>query len=316
LLIVVWALVAVCAASTCVAFLQFFGVDILGAWPSGGRQPGFVGVDDFGMLSAAAFAVALAIVAVGPRDGFGRRLAVTAGLAGGVGMVLSGALAAVLGAVLAAVVAALAARRLSLLDTRRALLIGLMTLAVLTGSIFMRSSALGGFARFAGLGHSDNGGHVESYSHRWVLDYVGLKIFLRHPVLGAGWQAGFDEETYGPVLPAAHRRFPTQPAQAFPAPAHPWGIQNAYVEVLAELGVVGAALFAAWIVTGFLTTVRTLGRTSPIRWQPFLGLLWLCVVLGVWNGIWFIAGIPFDALVWLAFGFAALPVGLTSEGRA
>src|SRR5207248_9005772 len=92
--------------------------------------------------------------------------------------------------------------------------------------------------------------HVESYSHRWVLDYVGLKIFQAHPVLGAGWQAGFDPETFGPVLPAAHRRFPHQPAQAFPSPEHPWGIQNAYVEALAELGVVGALLFAAWIASG------------------------------------------------------------------
>jgi O-antigen ligase len=134
-------------------------------------------------------------------------------------------------------------------------------------------------------------------------------------VLGAGWQAGFDEAAYGPVLPAAHRRFPSQPALAFPSPAHPWGIQSAYVEVLAELGVIGAVLFAAWIAAGFWTALRGLLRSRALPWHPFVGLLWLCVVLGVWNGLWLIGGIPFDALIWLAFGFAAAPAVVFGEGQ-
>lgn len=303
-LFVVWSLVAVSVAATCVALLQFFGVAIFRAWPSGGRQPAFVGVDDLGMLSAAAFAVALGVVAVGGRSRSDRALAWTAGVAGSLGMVLSGALASVLGALLAAALAGVAAKRLSLLDLRRAGIIGMMAALVFAGSILMRSAALGSFARFAGVGHKNTSGNVESYSHRWVLDYIGVKIFLRHPVLGAGWQAGYDEETYGPVLPAAHRRFPAQPPLAFPSPSHPWGIQSAYVEALAELGLVGAALFVAWIGSGFVAAARTL-RAAVVPSQPLLGLLWLCVALGVWNGLWFIAGIPFDALIWLAFGFAA-----------
>jgi hypothetical protein len=312
-LFVVSSLVAVSVAATVVAVLQFFGVAIFSARPSGERQPSFVGIDDFGMLSAAAFAVALAVIAVGPRNRSDRVLAGSAGVGGVLGMILSGALASVLGAMLAAAVAVVAARRLSVLDLRRATIIGSMTAVVIAGSFFMRSAALGSFARFAGLGHERTNGHVESYSQRWVLDYVGLKIFLRHPVLGAGWQAGFDRATYGPVLPAARRRFPSQPALAFPSPAHPWGIQNAYVEAMAELGLVGAALFAAWIVSGFVTAARFVRRDS-VQPQAFLGLLWLCVALGVWNGLWFIGGNPFDALIWLAFGFAAAPVAQATTG--
>jgi O-antigen ligase len=313
LLVVLWTLVAVSAAATAVALVQFFGVDILLAWPSGGRQPGFVGVDDLGALSAAAFAVALTVVAIAPGNRSQRALGWLAGVAGCLGLVLAGALASVLGALLAAGAAFLVAKRASLLDSRRALAIGFMALAVLAGSVFMRSSALGSFARFAGLGHEDNGRGVQSYSHRWVLDYVGLKIFLDHPVVGAGWQAGFDEAAYGPVLPAAHRRFPSQPAQAFPAPSHPWGIQSAYVEALAELGIVGAALFAAWVAAGFWVALRALRRPQATVLAPLLALLWLCVLVGAWNGIWFIGGIPFDALVWLAFGLAATPALLWSR---
>jgi len=304
---VVWSLVAVSAAATAVGVVQFFGVDVFRAWPSGGRQPGFVGIDDLGMLSAAAYAVALGIVAVAPRTRPLRVLGWVAAVAGAVGLVVAGALAAVLGALLAALVAFVVARRFSLLDFRRALVLGGMALLVLVGSVFMRSSALTSFAGFAGLRHQDNGRGVESYSHRWVLDYVGLKIFLDHPFAGAGWQSGYDQFAYGPVLPDAHRRFPSQPAQAFPAPAHPWGIQSAYVEVLAELGIVGAALFAAWIAAGFWTALATIRRSRAPASQTLLGLLWLCVVVGVWNGLWFIGGIPFDALIWLAFGFAAAP---------
>ncbi len=52
-------LVAVSAAASAVAVVQFFGVDVFLAWPSGGRQPGFVGIDELGRLSAGAYAVAL-----------------------------------------------------------------------------------------------------------------------------------------------------------------------------------------------------------------------------------------------------------------
>src|SRR5207248_1233479 len=130
-LILIWTLVVVSTVATAVALVQFFGLDVFRAWPAGGRQPGFVGVDDLGMLSAAAYAVALALVAIGTRDRGLRALAWLAAVAGALGMVLSGALAAVLGALLAALVAALVARRASALDVRRAALIALMAVVVL-----------------------------------------------------------------------------------------------------------------------------------------------------------------------------------------
>jgi hypothetical protein len=316
LVVILWSLAAVSVAATAVSLLQFAGAGIFRAWPSGGRQPSFVGVDDLGMLSATSFAVALAIVALGPASRRDGALAWTAGLAGALGMIVSGALAGVLGAVLAAAAALVVSRLGGLLGLRRALAIAGMVAVVVLGSVVMRSSAIGSFARFAGLGHDNASGRVESYSHRWVLDYIGYRIFLSHPVVGAGWQSGFDEETYGPVLPAARHRFPSQPPRAYPAPSHSWGIQSAYVEVLAELGIAGAALFVAWIASGLvLATQPFLGAArEAAAWPRLVGLLWICVALGVWNGIWLVAGIPFDAVIWLAFGLAAAPLVL-SNGR-
>ncbi len=309
--VVLWSLVLVGAAATVVALFQFSGVAIFRAWPSGGRQPSFVGVDDYGMLSAAVFVVAAIVVGLGASARGDGALASVGGIAGGIGMVLSGALASVLGMLIAVGVLALVARRRRVLEPRRAVTLLAMTVVVLGGSFFMRSSALGNFAGFLGLGGRAQSTRVESYSHRWVLDYVGLKIFERHPVLGAGWQAGFDHAAYGPVLAAAHRRFPSQPPLAFPSPAHPWGIQNAYVEALAELGLVGAALFVFWISSGLAAGARGALAASPGLSPPLVGLLFICVAIGVWNGLWFIAGIPFDALIWLGFGLAATPPGST-----
>jgi hypothetical protein len=138
-----WALAAVSALATLVALLQFFGVGIFRSWPSGGRQPSFVGVDDLGMLSAAAYAVSVALVAVGARSRGARGLAWTTGVAGALGMVLSGALASVLGALLASLAALVLARRFAGLPLRRAVVVSVMALAVLAGTVFMRSAALG-----------------------------------------------------------------------------------------------------------------------------------------------------------------------------
>lgn len=300
-------LVGVSAAATLVGLLQFFGVPLLHEWPAGGRQPSFVGVDDFGALSAAAYAIALGGVAVGPRNLFERRLTWVAALAGGLGGICSGALAGVIGVLLAAAAAAIIGRRWRLLDVRRAVVLALMAAAVLGGGIVMRGSALTHFAHFLGVGHENQPGNVESYSQRWVLDYIGFRMFEGHPLLGAGWQSGYDEEAYGPYLGAAKKKFPSQPPLAFPSPAHPWGIQNAYVEALAELGIVGFALFAVMILTGLGFSARTLLRGPPAPDTPALtGILWLFVAGGVWNSLWLIAGNPFDAIIWLAFGLAAV----------
>jgi O-antigen ligase len=308
------AFTTVSAAATVAGLLQFAGVPILAAWPAGGRQPSFVGVDDFGAVSAAAYAIALAIVAVGPRTRLERRLAWAAGISGGLGIDCAGALAGVLGALLAAAGAALVGRYGRLLSLRRAVALGLMAAVVLAGGILMRGSALHSFANFLGVGEKTEQTQVESYSHRWVLNYVGLRMFAGRPLLGSGWQSGYDEEAYGPYLADAKARFPDQPPLAFPSPQHPWGIQNAYVQALAELGIVGFALFVAMILAGLGKAARTLRRLVPAPTTPaLLGLLWLLVAAGMWNSLWLIAGIPFDAVIWLGFGLAATALRPSGE---
>ena len=79
---------------------------------------------------------------------------------------------------------------------------------------------------------------VESYAHRTVLAYIGFRIFLRPSRHGrrlAGVQPM--QFAYAPLPRATPADdFPTMPAERVPSPEHPWGVQNAYIQALADLG--------------------------------------------------------------------------------
>jgi O-antigen ligase len=293
-------LVALSVAATAWGLLQFVGV--VEAFDAGGewrRAPSFVGIHDFAALSAAALAVALATVAL-DADLAGRRSAHAAAVAGALGVVLSGALSAVLGLVLAAVLLATLSRRAGLLTGRRALALAAIVVAVGVGTSAIRGSNLADFAAFLGLAEQKQDGAVETYAHRVVLAYIGIRIWADEPLTGVGWQGSSEEWAYGPHLAAARTRFPSEPEEAFPSPDRPWGVQNAYVQTLADLGLVGAALLVGLFATTFAAGLR-LVRRSPV---PALGLAWLLVAAGIWSGLGLVAGIPLAALTWLAIGLA------------
>jgi O-antigen ligase len=133
-----------------------------------------------------------------------------------------------------------------------------------------------------------------------MLAYIGLRIWADHPLLGVGFDRSGNR--YQRYLAAAKRKFPNQPAQAYPSPAHPWGVQNFWVQLLADTGVIGLALALATFVVGLVTALR-----APPR-RLFLGLVaagWILVAAGTWNAVGIVAGIPLQAVTWLGLGLAA-----------
>src|SRR5262249_56347443 len=78
--------------------------------------------------------------------------------------------------------------------------------------------------------------------------------------------------------------------------------ESAYLQTLSDLGVVGFAARATLFATGVTLGVRAARRTRPLALPSIVGLLWLLVVAGVWNGLGLVAGIPLDALTWFAVG--------------
>ncbi|HXH98501.1 MAG TPA: hypothetical protein VNH40_14930, partial [Gaiellaceae bacterium] len=174
--------------------------------------------------------------------------------------------------------------------------------------VALRAKDFNQFLRFAGVRatHTSTTKDVQTYSERTVLAYIGLKVWLAHPVLGAGWQATLEPATVDPVLPAAHRRFPDVAAVGFPTREHEYGIQLLYVQTLSDLGIVGLVL-----LLGLLGSALALGAGTALRAPPgpaaaaTLGVFWLVLALGLFVGIGLVAGLPTDALFWLSLGAIA-----------
>lgn len=286
-------LVVVAAWSVCAllwGLAQFFGlITAFGLEPVLQRVPSFLGFEDFALLGAAA--VAAALVTNGA-------LAWTLAVAGAADLVLSGALAGVLGLWLGGAGIALLLLRTRRLTPRRAAAIGAALAVTFVGASLMRSGDISSFFRFLGVEQrrAADEGEVQSYDQRVVLGYIGLRIFLDHPVLGVGWQGSKDEYGYGPQLAEAHRRFPREPDLTFPSPAHPWGVHNAYVQALADLGVPGLLGLLGLLATAALLAFRR---------GAGLALAWVLVCAGISNGRGLVAGVPLDAMLWLSIGLAA-----------
>jgi O-antigen ligase len=299
------ALVLWSGAATGWGLLQFLGLvnEFEGKRP-GQREPSFVGIHDFAALSGAALALGLAGLALGPRRPLAQRWSIAALVVGGLGLVVSGALTGVGGVWVAAAAILLLARRIRPLGIRPVLATLAILVVVSVGTATMRAEAIGRFAEFLGIRDKTAQTGVESYSHRTLLAYIGAKIWLDHPIAGVGFQGSSERWAYEPHLEAAHRRFPDQPDEAFPSPEHEWGVQNLYVQVLADFGLLGFAILLALFGAAFATAIRG-ARASPV---PLLGLALLLVAAGVWAGIGLVPGIPVAALTWLALGLVTTRV--------
>jgi O-antigen ligase len=307
LFLVVLTLIAWSVIATVVGIAQFGGADIFVSGATGGRQLSFLGFHDFGALSAAALACAAVGIAL-PRFGLRAWIAWTAAVSGAVGTILSGSVAAVIGLGVAGVALLALAFLRDEVFPRRLLAVAAVLAVTAAGVAAMRANQLDSVLHLVGIetqrAPSKN---VESYAHRAVLVWIGWQIFRDHPLAGAGWEASNDPATYMPYVAAAQRKYPDEPPLAFPAPDRPYGVQNLYVQFLADLGIVGLALLVAVFVSAALVAFRAL---API------GLLLTAVAAGAWIAQGIVAGIPLDALTWLGIGLVAKEYGRASVKMA
>jgi O-antigen ligase len=296
-----WALVLWSSVATIAGIAQFFGADIFLAGTVGRRQASFLASADFAALSAAALLVGIVGVALR----LDRRLVAVALVTGVLGMIVAGALAAVLGLATALVVLVIVFAVRSEIDLRRLAVIGGAALVVLAGAIAIRGSDLDAFARFLGAkpGVTHRETKVQTYAHRTLLTWLGWHIWLDHPLLGVGWEGSAEPANFTPYLPEAHRRFPDEAPTAFPsaAPDRRYGVQDSWVQALADLGVVGFVLWVAVFVVAAWTAVR--GLMTP---HALYALLATALLAWLWTAQGFVAGIPLDALTWLVFGLGAV----------
>jgi O-antigen ligase len=228
-------------------------------------------------------------------------------LAGMLGLVLAGSVTAAAGLGAGAVVLALAGRGRFSPSPRRLLALFAVVLVVAGGIAAVRGDALGDFMRFLGVRGNEAPRGVESYSQRTVLAYIGFRIFEDHKLVGVGWQRSSRPEAFEPYLDDAHRRFPDVVELAFPSAEHPWGVQNLYVQMLADSGLIGFALLLAVGASGLVLAWRTAAHAST-PWAVGAGLMTLCGLLtlaGVWASLGIVGGIPLQAAMSLLLGLAA-----------
>jgi len=291
------------AAATGWGLLQYVGAvnEFAGKRPAQ-REPSFLGIHDFAALSGGALMLGVVALAFADNGVVPRALAWIAAVAGGLGIILSGAMTAVVGMWLAVITVVLVTYRGRTLTRRAALGIVTVTVLVTLGTAGIRGTVLKDFAAFLGITQNPTPGAVESYSQRTVLGYIGWRIFRTEPITGVGYQGSSEEWAYGPQLPAARSRFPSQPAAAFPSSAHPWGVQNLPIQTLADLGLIGFAVLASLFGIGLWLGVSG----AATRAAPLVGVAWLLVAAGVWNGLGIVPGIPLAALTWLGFGLVTI----------
>jgi O-antigen ligase len=299
--VVAAALVLWSVAASAVGLLQMVGVDFSSAWPAGRRQPSFLGHHDFAALSGAAASLAIVAIAL-PAARIDRRLAIAGGLSGVTGLIVSGSSAGAAGFALAAVAAAIVVRR----SLRRVAAILAIAAVAGGGVVLLRGGDIASFLHLLGVGKQERTTGVETYTQRTLLVYIGWRIFLDHPAVGVGWDGSTEQWAYAPYLADAHREFPSAPELSYPSPEHSWGVQNAYVQALSDLGIAGTIVFLGLLATCLVVAGRRALRAPPAQaLVPLLSVCWLLVAMGVLSATGFVAGIPTDALTWLAVGLAA-----------
>jgi len=300
--LVLWAAVAVG-----VALLQFFGTDIFGAWNAGWRQPSFLGHHDLAALSAIALAFAATALVARKREIPAPELFVVALVVGMLGLVLAGSVAAVGGLAVGVAALWLAARHRFRPGGRRTLALVAVVAVVAGGVTAVRGDALEDFLRFLGVRGDEPPVGVESYSQRTVLAYIGLRIAQDNPLVGVGWQRSSRPEVFEPYVDDARERFPDVDELAFPTEDRPWGVQNLYVQTLADAGVIGLALLLFVGCAGVALAWRAAAR-APTPWAAGAGLVSVCALLtlaGEWASLGIVAGIPLQAAACLLLGLAA-----------
>jgi hypothetical protein len=309
----VWALVLALLAMNAAADVWA----IKGFIINGERQRSFLGAHDLAALGTMTLSIWFAHLYAG--TGRWRRVAQAAGLIGAIGITLGAALASLIGLYLAAAAVALIARFRGEFRVR-ALAITIAVLIAITGGVLeLRSDNLSFLRAWFGTHDKSQPAGAEhgSWSQRLIFAYIGGRIFLANPVVGTGWYPELPPKEYARFLPAAHARYPLQPADLFPPADGKFIPQTTYDQVLYELGVLGALVFlllGVATVRDSLRSVRGWARGSPDSALAYVPAAWTASMIGVLSGIALFGGTTVATLFWLTLGVVAALVA-TSRRR-
>ena len=283
----------------------------------GRRQESFLGEHNLATLSTFALAFGLVALVTGRRE-LGR-LPLLAGVFGAVGITFGASFSGLLGLYLVAGAVLLIASARASLRARGVVLTVLVCVGITAGTLALRSDNLG-FLRewLGGTQSTESGSTAGSWSSRLIFVYVGGRVFLDHPVFGTGWYGELPPDEYARYLPAAHDRYPDQPANYFPPADGTYIPQQGYDQVLYLLGIIGGILLLVLGIVALragVSTARHWPRAGPYESTAYLPLCWLLATIGALAGTAFFGGTPLATLFWLAIGLAAAGPNLLERAR-
>jgi hypothetical protein len=275
----------------------------------GGRQQSFLGEHDFAALATIPLLYGLiTLFAPDRRTPWLRWPAI---VLGGLGISLAAAIASLIGLYLGFVLLLAIAWRRGAFD-RRAALTGLaVVLAVSIPTFWLRNNDLGFLHQWFGKPPARQAEYASSWSQRLIYLYIDGRVFLDHPVVGTGWWGNLPPEEFARYVPDARGRFPDNPPWYFPSTDGEFVPQEAWDQVPAQLGVVGAVLLlalVAGVVRSNARTARAWPRGAGDEWAPYVPALVTAAAVGVLSGESLYGGTPTAGLFWLTIGLAAASV--------
>ena len=268
-----------------------------------GRVDSFLGTHDFAALATLPLLTMLAGFFAPHR--WSRRTRIVAGVAGWLGLTLTAALASLLGLYLGVVVLAVLAWRAQRLALRPVAATLAVVLAVTIPTIFLRQNDLGFLHKLSGKEEKHHAEFASSWSQRLIYLYVGGRIWQAHPIAGTGWYGLLPPREFARFVPAARRAFPDNPARYFPPVDREYIPQQAFDQVLFELGVIGEALFLLLLGTAAALGWRRARAAHPSRALEWVPLVLLAGMVGALAGAGLFGGIPVVALLWLTLALPA-----------
>ncbi|MGH2787974.1 MAG: O-antigen ligase family protein [Actinomycetota bacterium] len=158
-----------------------------------------------------------------------------------------------------------------------------------------------------------------STSHRIVLASAGLELFFRHPLVGVGWQRSSSPEIIGQseVSQSLHDRFESVPPQLFPN-VSPSTVHNTYIQLAAELGLLGLAvmIYSAVRLKRRIHSALAILSGGPFYNYAVLSIAGLVVTLLWLNGNALYGGQPETYGIALFLGLLSAGVSADFRGRA
>ena len=217
----------------------------------GARLSGANGPDTTGLL--AALLIAASIHAPVPRHRALRALLFVVGLTG---LLMTKSVGSIAAAGVMLGVFGLRSMAASRRSPHRGLLVPARLLfvvfAMLAIAAMVRPGSLPGSAAFG----------QSTTMHRTVVATAGLELFLDHPVVGVGWSRGPYEIGSDKIDRQLRALFGNSIRQDFLPKKNPTSLHNAYIEILAEAGLVGFACFIALLLVAHAASAPSSGNAA------------------------------------------------------